>query len=68
MSHYGYATEGRAIPTCLRCGVLVTNQPLHDQFHESLVAAEEIAVQTAANLLSALLALIGEDEESTVIQ
>jgi hypothetical protein len=68
MSHYGYATEGRAVPTCLRCGALVTNQPLHDQFHESLVAAEEIAVQTAANLLAALLALIGEDEESTVVQ
>jgi hypothetical protein len=68
MSHYGYATEGRAVPTCLRCGALVTNQPLHDQFHEALVAAEEVAMHTAANLLAALIALIGDDEESTVVQ
>jgi len=58
MSHYGYASEGRAIPTCLRCGALVTNQPLHDQFHEEMESMTVLNVATAMNLLAVVNTLI----------
>lgn len=61
MSHYGYASEGRAIPTCLRCGALVTNQPLHDKHHENIDAMTELSVTTAHNLMSTLNALLDAD-------
>jgi hypothetical protein len=60
---YGYASEGRAIPTCLRCGALVTNQPLHDKHHENIDAMTQLSVTTAHNLMSTLNALVGEVPE-----
>jgi hypothetical protein len=61
MSRYGYPTTGRAIPTCTECGVLVSDQTVHDQHHDAMDASERLMVATAANLLKVVNVLIEAD-------
>jgi hypothetical protein len=61
MSTYGYVSDGRAVPTCLRCGTLVTNQTAHDKHHEEIDAMTALTVTTAHNLMSTLNALLDAD-------
>lgn len=61
-SNYGYATGGRALRMCLRCGCLVGDTDLHDAFHQSVSDMAELTVITAANLMGTLNALVGDTQ------
>jgi hypothetical protein len=61
-SNYGYATGGRALRMCLRCGCLVGDTDLHDQHHDKADGLQELSVVTATNLMATLNALVGETQ------
>jgi hypothetical protein len=58
-SNYGYATGGRALRMCLRCGCLVGDTDIHDQHHDRVDGMEQLAVATASNLMATLNVFVG---------